>query len=351
MAQTIAAYVSARVRGMKSRLMPSVEIDALLQAPDADTMTQQMLASAYEDDLAESLTRYQGMDAIEDAVTRNLVHTFQKLQRMAGGDYGRLIEIFVGRWDLAAVKALLRNRHHGLDPQTGESSLFPSPTMPAALMNELAALDSMDALVRGLAAWNLSLCRPLVDALGEYQDSRNLRVLEEALDIGYFVGNVRRLRSETSSAARFLRELLRYEIDRINLRRLFEPRAAGEEPEDVLAKLMPNGTLPENVMRDIAMSPSPERAAEALRGTAYDSLAETLASLTESARFSNLERHFETAFLAKLKRASQQQGLGLAVLMYYAWLKYNEVINIRMIARGKAVHLPTERVREELIYV
>jgi V/A-type H+/Na+-transporting ATPase subunit C len=351
MARRSAAYVTARVRGMKSHLLSDSDFDALLSCPDTSAIVQQLLSSPYEEELAESLTRYEGVDAVEDAVTRNLVHTFTRLRRACTGDYAVLADIFIARWDLAAVKSLLRNRHHGLDASTGAGTLYPSPTMPVALMTELAGQDTMDALVRGLVAWNSDLCRPLAKSLGGYNESKNLRVLEEALDRGYFVGSVRRLEDMKSDDAGFLRELLRFEIDRINLRRVFEPRPAGVEVEDVLATLLPEGALRSSTLREMAAAGSPERAAEFLTGTAYREVADALPGLSSGLGFGQIERRFEQAFLQKLKRAAQQQSMGLAVLLRFAWMKYNEVINIRMIVRGRAVHLPADRIREELVYV
>lgn len=345
-----AAYINARVRGMKSSLMDASDLDALLDSAGPEAMADLLLTSGYETEMAEALTRYQGADAVEEGVTRNLIATFAKLRRMCRGDLEDLVSIFIGRWDLAGVKSLLRNRHQGLDAETGESSLLPIPSMSPALQMDLASRDSVETLVRGLIAWNSSLCSGMEAKLAEYQESRNLRVLEEALDHSYFVSNVRRLENEKSVDAHFIRDLLRMEIDRINIRRLFEPRAAGVEAEDVLRELLPKGTLGEDALRAIASAASPERAVEALENTSYGDLGGALAAYAQSGIFSRAERAFETAMLDRLRMATQQHALSLAVLMRFAWLKYNEVMNIRMIARGAAVHLPKERVQEELVY-
>lgn len=346
-----AAYINARVRGMKSSLMDSSELDALLDSSGPDAMAELLLTSAYEAEIAEAMTRYQGADAVEDGVSRNLIATFAKLRRMCRGDLENLVSIFISRWDLAGVKALLRNRHHGLDAETGESSLFPIPSMAPALMSDLASRDSVEALVRGLIAWNSSLCSGMESHLNEYQESRNLRILEEALDHSYFVSNARRLENDKSKDAQFIRGLLRMEIDRINIRRLFEPRAHGVEAEDVLRELLPKGTLGEDVLRNVASASGPERAVEALSTTAYGELGDAAAIYAQTGQFSRLERAFEMAMLDKLRSASQQNALSIAVLMRFAWLKYNEVMNIRMIARGTAVHLPKSRIQEEVVYV
>ncbi len=351
MADSFGAYINARVRGMKSALLSRNELEAMLDGGRIDQIGEALLKSPYEVELAEALSRYQGADAIEDAVSRNLVVTFGKLRSMCREETAQLAEIFIGRWDLIAVKALLRNRHHGVSPDTAAHSLVPSPSMPQAVQKELASQDTMEALVRGLAAWNGGLCRGLVEALPAYQETKNLRVLEEALDRAYFVRNLVKLDTFRSKDAEFLKELLRSEIDRINLRRLFEPRAPGVEPEEVLREMLPRGRLTEQTLREIASAGSSERAAEVVSRTAYGDMAEALAVFAQTGKFSALERQFEVKFIERLRRAMQRQGIGLASLLRYAWLKYNEVMNLRIIAHGLAARLPKARLEQEILHV
>lgn len=351
MASPFASFINARVRGMKSSLLSRSELEAMLDGGRIDQIGEALLKSPYEVELAEALSRYQGADAIEDAVSRNLVSTFSKLKAMCQDETAQLAEIFLGRWDLIAVKALLRNRHHGVDAETGAKSLVPGPSMPQAVQKELAAQDSMESLVRGLAAWNGGLCRRLLDVLPSYQETKNLRVLEEALDRVYFVRNLARLGTFRSDDAQFIQELLRAEIDRINLRRLFEPRAPGVEAEDVLREMLPRGRLSAQTLREIASAGSPERAAEVVSRTTYGDMAEALSVFAQSGRFSTLDRQFEMKFMERLRRAMQHQGIGLASLLRYAWLKYNEVMNLRIIAHGLAAKLPKARVEQEILYV
>ena len=346
-----AVNISARVRGMKSHLLDASDLDSLMESAGPDAMSELLLTTPYETEMAEAMTRYQGADAVEEGVTRNLINTFSKLRRMCKGDMEELVGIFIARWDLAGVKSLLRNRHQELDAETGEASLLPSPSLSPALMNDLASRDSMEVLVRGLVAWNSSLCRPMENKLAEYQESRNLRVLEDALDRSYFASNAKRLQDHKSNDAQFVRAVLRMEIDRMNLRRLFEPRAAGVEAEDILHELLPNGVLSQDVLRAIASAHSPERAMEQLENSVFSALGDALAAFAQTGHFSRLERAFDKMLLDKLKRASQRDSLSIAVLMRYSWLKYNEVMNIRMISHGTAVHLPKSRIQEEMLYV
>lgn len=346
-----AANISARVRGMLATLMSRNELEGFLDRGDLKAMSEALMSSPYEIEMVEALTRYQGVDAIEDAVSRNLVNTFAKLRRIGRGPYEQWAEIFLARWDLIAVRTLLRNRHHQMDAETGAASLTPGPSMPQALLHELASQSSMEALVNGLVAWNAKLCGVLPDHLAEYQETNRIGVLEEAMDRNFFVGNLRRWSSTRDKNLRFGRMVLKAEIDRINLRILFEPVGPDETPEDKIARLLPRGLLSQDTLRGIAAAPSPDRAVTFLENTPYSELTDGIEYYAQTGKFSLLERAFDIALLTRLRQGSQENPLGLAIMMRYAWLKYNEVINLRMIVHGIASNLPRERVMQEILHV
>jgi len=64
---------------------------------------------------------------------------------------------------------------------------------------------------------------------------------------------------------------------------------------------------------------------------------------------------FERALEEMLMRTALQssirdpQGVGVAIAYLYG--KQNEITNLRIIVKGKAVGMPADRVREELILV
>ena len=119
MPEAISAYINAYARGLKSRLLTKPEIESMLENGRLEAIGETLLKSQYEVEMAEALSRYSGVEAIDDAVSRNLVNTFARLKAMCREETARLADIFIGRWDLNAVKALLRNRHHGLDARSG----------------------------------------------------------------------------------------------------------------------------------------------------------------------------------------------------------------------------------------
>jgi V/A-type H+-transporting ATPase subunit C len=345
----VMVYYNTRVRAMKSVLLSREEFEELLDENDIGAIVEYLLNAPYEADLAESLTRYEGADAVEDAVSRNLVRTFNKLLNFAQGEFKSLAALFLERWDLAAVKALLRTKHHNLSPQQALEDIPPGPTLTMALIRDLVERDSMESVVAGLVAWNRDLGQPLAQNLGEYAETNNLAVLEDALDRRYFVENVRRLSTRGDEDSKFLARFLQMEIDRINLRILFQSRRDPDSAR-VLARLLPGGSLSRDVLERLAQAETPEQAAEVLAPTTYRDLSEQLHRFMQTGQFSALERLFEARLIAEVRTMARTNIFSIAVLMLYAWLKYNEVLNLRLIARAVARHLPQDRVREELIY-
>jgi vacuolar-type H+-ATPase subunit C/Vma6 len=221
--------------------------------------------------------------------------------------------------------------------------------MTVPLLRTFADNNSMEGLVAALTAWNMDLCSALDRALPEYQQAHNVAVFEEALDRAYFVDNVRALSVEDDDS-RILRFALQMEIDRINVRTLLQLREPGLSAEALTARLLPQGTLRAKTLRDMASADNATHAIEFLAPTIYRSLAEKLYIFVQSGRFSPLERLFDLLLVRHLKREALTHLMSIAVLMHFAWVKHNEVVNLRLIARGEASRLPRSRIREEVMY-
>jgi len=345
------SYMNARVSGMRSKLISKQHFEDLLQFQDVQKVIDDLMQSPYQQEMAEALTRFSGADAVEEAVSRNLAATFQTLQRMTEGLLKDLANRFLMRWDLAAVKALLRLRHNGLDAQTGASLLAPGPSMTVALMQSLAESGSMEDLVHALAAWKRDLCGPLETALPEYrQQQNNLAVLEDALDRAYFVRNVADLKSRDDEDSKILRAVMRMEIDRINLRTLLQLRGAHASADALASRLLPMGWLNEKKLEEMASARDATHAMEFLANTPYYDLAQDLFAYVQAARFSLMDRHFDLLIIRYLRHEMHAHVMSFAVLMHYAWSKYNEVVNLRLIARGAAANLPLGKIREEMMH-
>lgn len=346
-----ATHLNARVRGKKSRLFKRSDLDHLLEQTEVQATIDLLLDSPYKEDMAEALSLHTGAAAVEDAVTRCLMGTLDSLMRIAQDELRVLGRIFITRWDLQTVKGLLRHRHQGLDASAAETVIAPGPTLGGALLRDLAARSSMDALIAGLIAWNKGLCAPLRRVLPEYEQDRNVAVIEDALDRHYFNGNVKTLAGMDSANAEFVRRILRMEIDRINVRVLLAGRLAGDSVQALQPRLLPDGLLSRHSVDAMLNAATAAEVVELLASTRYAELAEQAKPLIATGRMAPVERYFEGQLFRALRRMAREHVLSIAVLLEYCWLLYNEAVNLRVIAMAQERHLPQARVKEELVYV
>ncbi|MFO7973780.1 MAG: V-type ATPase subunit [Candidatus Hydrogenedentota bacterium] len=340
-------YMVARVHGMKSRLLSRDELEDLLDQQDVEAVIEVLLTSEYQEEMARALATHSGANAIEEAVSRHVLLAFQQLLDTSGPRYRPYAALFLARWDLMTVKQLLRRRFaqdHGV---YSRDLPMPGPTLGVPLIKHLSELDSLEALIQGLVAWNRELCACLWGVHSTDGTEGELRVLEDALDRTYLVENVRSLAGNPDLNAQLLRNVLRLSIDGINLRILLHDKAHQDAHEDWL---LPEGTMSKRVAAKMMAAEDVESAMVLLESTPYRELVEGLYMFLQTGRFSPLERMFEQQLAKELRRMARRHGMTLAPLMYYAWLKYNEVVNLRLIARGGTRHLPRGRIREEMMY-
>ena len=149
---TMVVHFNALVHALKSQLLPQATYEEYLGFTGVERMTESLLDSSYRKDMAEALTRGHGADAIEDAVQHNRAHQVAMLSRRASGDFGDLVALFLARMDLAAVKYLIRAKHHGLAEDEILAAGNPGVSMTQPQFHDLARAESMEDLVTQLVA-------------------------------------------------------------------------------------------------------------------------------------------------------------------------------------------------------
>jgi len=339
-------YINARVRAMRGRLLDAGRMEELLGAPTFDAFLQRLGTTPYGPDLQEALTRYRGIEAVDHALARNFAATTQKILSFADGKPRTLLEALLLRWDLANVRAALRGKHTERSEAHIMESVLPAGLLGEVALRELARQPDIPGVAGALEAFGHPLGQAVAQGLPAYLETRDLLALELTLDRFYaeYVLGVARGTGHNESV---LMELLSAQIDVLNVKTAVK-LARYEETLPAQARrrfFVPGGSV---VREDLFLALSHPETAEggwqALRvhGFPTDKIPD---SLTE------FEKALDRVFLRGATRLYLGDPLGIDIVVGYVALKYNEVVNLRLIARSNALGIPRDLVRKEMVVV
>ncbi|HEY3247294.1 MAG TPA: V-type ATPase subunit [bacterium] len=339
-------YINARVRAMKSRLLDAARIDELLALPSLDALIQALANSPYGREMQEALTRYTGLRAVDAALAQNFYRTTTKILSFADGKAKTLIELVLLRWDLANVRVLLRGKHFGVQDAQIEENLLPAGALSEAALKELLAAKDVPEVVGGLAAQGHPFAPSLAEALKIYQAAKEeLFPLELALDRYYGTSGLT-LVAGRGHNEQVVRGLLEADIDATNVKTALKLQQAGTlSHKEKLRHFVTGGrTVTEDYFLALSDPASMERGVRAL-GAAGFPVKGIGAPPTE------FERQLDVTINRAQRALYLNDPLGIDIVIAYVAMKYNEVVNLRLVARSKALGISRDRVRKEMVGV
>jgi V/A-type H+-transporting ATPase subunit C len=337
-------YINARVRAMRSRLLDPGRIEELLALPSLDALIQALTNSPYAREMQEALTRYTGLRAVDAALAQNFYRATAKILSFADGKPKTLIGLILMRWDLANVRVLLRGKHFAYGEERILENLLPAGGLSEPALKELAAASSVAEVVSGLAGQDHPFAPALAEAMKGYLETKDLFLLEVALDRFYGTYGLR-LTAGRGHNEQVARTLLQTDIDATNVKTALKLQREALTADGKLRFFIPGGAVvTEDHFLALADPASMERGIKALRvaGFPITNVSDDLVA-------------FERELDETMNRAQQalylRDPLGIDIVIAYLAMKHNEVANLRLIARSKALGIPRDRVRKEMVGV
>ncbi len=343
-------YANARIRAMKSLLLKEDFYSQLLRAGSFDNVVTALRQTPYARDLDEVMIKENGLKGFDEALRRNIMKAFAKLARIMEDDGIRLTNLLLGRWDIANIKAILRGKNLGVSSDNILESLIPAGEIDEATLIELVNAHSVRDCVDVMATLHISFAVPLTGAFPQYALKRNMSVLELALDKFFYERAVRELKRPNLST-QLVREMLIREIDTTNIMMVLRVVKDEIDRREAAAFFIPGGKeLSVKRLNEIANKRMVEDVVQALSGTSYYKLlSDKMPSYFETNSLTGLERGLEEAAVRRGIKMFLADPLSIAGAIGYIWAKHNEIVNLRIIARGKQVGMPEARIQEALI--
>lgn len=345
-------YANARIRGMRSRLLDKAFLDGLIAAPDVQRLIQEMSETEYGPDLEDTLIHGRDAAAIDEALKNNMIRTFRKVLGFLNEEAQYLVTTLLGRWDIFNIKTILRGKHMHLTASEIAEGLLPAGQLSLVDLEALAMQDDVRAVVDTAVTWGLPYGTALRDGYSQFLQTGELADIELAIDRYYTGWAAERLRRRGANSA-LAKRILAIQVDIANLVMVFRLQKADLESVNVGGFFLAGGVdIKQDLYMELAKMSDIDEVLDRLRGTPYGkALDDAAMKYLEENSIAVFERALEDYLMRKALMLGTGDPLGVGVCIAYLWGKQNEITNLRIIVKGKAVGMPVERVRGELILV
>lgn len=350
--ETDSGYANARLRGMRSRLLPSSFYERLIEATDVQAAVKELMQTPYAADLEKELVRGRTAAVIDDALKNNMVAAYRKVLGFVDPNARKLLSTLLGRWDVFNIKTVLRGAHNHVSADEVRESFFPAGYLGPLELEELAKFDDVQTVINTMAMWKLVYAAPLRRAYPEYAKSSNLALLELALDTQYAQWASSRLVGEKADVE-IARRILGMQIDTSNLMIVFRLLKADVDNLEAERFYLEGGrAIRKELYLELARLSDVDEVLDRLKRTAYsDALDAAALHYLESGSIPVFERALEELLMRRALVSGVKDPHGVGVAIAYLYGKQNEITNLRIVVKGKAVGMPADRVRRELILV
>lgn len=346
------AYANARARARYASLFPPSYLGELTgqQLPQ---IIGALEGSKYRQYISEAVLAKPTPHGIDEALHRSMAEDFRDFLAFLEEEGKTLLTVVLGIWDVYNIKTILRGKHVGASADEVVANLIPAGELDFATLSELARENDVVGVINLLATWRIPYARPLTARIREFSESADLVFLEKALD-EYFYHLALEKTSVADENADIVKQLLEERIDLINLMNLARCVKEKISLDTARSLFLKDGASlrVEELVTLLETTPGVAEVIEVIKGTRYgQALPPNITEQVDTEGLPPLERSLERYLFEKGVALYRSDPLSLGVILGYIFAKWNEVINLRVIIRGKWVGMPTEKIKEALVLV
>lgn len=344
-------YVNARVRGMRSHLLTKDFFMRLVEAPDSEAVQSLLEQTIYRREVSEAFLLDPVRPDYDRALSLNLVAAFRKVHEATGGEAHRLVSILLSRYDVQNIKTVLRGKKGNATPSEITSLLVPVGDLRMDKLEHMAQQREIKDVISYMNDQQLKYALPLAAAYPAYQKKEyDLSVLEIALDRYTFEQAARELKGKDKNVE-MVRTMISGEVDLRNISVLVRIRGLKLEDEQVEDLWIPGGTFNGeqflalhrlgDIVQLVSEYPDPR----------YRRLLEKALAKYQEEDVVAFDRELEHELVRCGVAMGNLDVLGIGVIIGFIWAKQNEVINLRIVLRGKMMDQPQAEIKKNLFFV
>ncbi len=331
------AYIVARVKVMKKRLIPSEDYRKLLNM-DFNEIVRYLEETEYKREIDELAYKYSGPRLLDYALNLNLSRTYKKIQDVAFGLAKDLITEYLKRWDVWNIINVIRGKLAGVSPEEIEESLIQVGSYTLDFYRSLIAkeLEEVVKMFEGT---------PFYEPLSKIREAP-LSEIEDLLYKTYYMRYVKMLREKPRDITfKLFLDFIKMEIDIKNIKTILRLKREDVSPEEIMKRIIPGGF---EITEEVAAKLSAmdwEELVKSLEGYWFWKGIEGLAEKS----ISRIEIKFDKAWMEIVAKRASNYPLSILPVLQYMVLKKIEVDNLRILGWGKWQGIPNEEIEEQLV--
>jgi V/A-type H+-transporting ATPase subunit C len=336
---------------MRSHLLTKDFFTRLVEAGDFEELHALLEQTIYRREANEALLLNPMRPDYDQALSLNLIAAFRKILDAVGGEPRRLVNILLARYDVQNVKALLRGKHGNATPGEIINILVPVGSLRMDQLEQLAQEREIRDVINSMNSQQVKYARPLVEAYGDFtKKEHDLSVLEIALDKYFYRDAIGQLKGKDTNTE-MVRQMIVGEVDMRNISTLVRIRGVRLEDADVDNLRIPGGSLAReqflhldrlgDIVRIVSEYPDPR----------YRKILQKALAEYQEVDLVAFDRELEHELTRRGAAMSNLDVLSIGVIIGFIWQKNNEVINLRVVLRGKAMDRPQAQIRRDLFFV
>jgi V/A-type H+-transporting ATPase subunit C len=344
-------YVNARVRGMRSYLLMKDFFVRLVETPDFEAMHSMLEQTVYRRELNEAILVHPERPDYDQALSLNLIASFRKILDATGGDAHKLTGVLMSRYDVFNIKTVFRGKKGNATASEAMALLVPVGEVKMDILESMAKAREIRDAINVLLTNQIKYGRVLAAAYPAFQKkNQDLSVLELALDKFHFQNATEQLKKKDSNVD-MVRQMLVAEIDMRNISTLVRIRGLKLEDSEVEDLRISGGSLSQDqflglhrlgdIVQMVSEYPDPRLRKLLEKGLAEYQEEDVVA----------FDKELEHELIRRGAAMSNVDVLGIGVIIGFIWLKQNEIINLRIVLRGKMMDRAQSEIRKDLFFV
>jgi V/A-type H+-transporting ATPase subunit C len=349
-------YVNARVRGMRSHLLTKEFFVRLVESGSFEDLHSMLETTVYRREINEAILVHPERPDYDQALSLNLIGSFRKIHDSTGGEAHRLVTVLLSKYDLLNVKSVLRGKKGNATPSEIASLLIPVGSIRMDALEQMAQEREIRDVINTMNSLQIKYAKPLLATYPEYlKKDQDLAILEVALDKYHYLNAMESLSGKRGYGrdknVEMVREMISGEIDMKNISTLVRLRGLKLDDEEVENFRIPGGMLSEDQFLSLHRLGDIVQLVSDYPDPRYRKLLEKALSEYQEVDLVAFDRELEHELTRRAVAMSNVDVLSIGVIIGFQGAKENEIINLRVVLKGKNMDQPQAEIRKDLFFV